>query len=218
MEAHTASLWAASVLPPFQDQGVLSTAQVVDDEENSFELRERLKVEASGPIIVLPIFTRCKGACPALAQGLRSAATELREKFQQVSVVIYSFDPSDSSADLKSFRDTQRLPLNWWLVRSDSDNSKKFFDSLRYSYRDEEGDFIHPNQFFIFSSDLIWKATVVGTDFTPQDLEQGLILARGDLGFLKGLFLFPEKMAVAAGCLFAAILIGLVFYMSRRGR
>ncbi len=102
-------LTAASVIPPLDPEAKLPTSPVTNDAGENFDLVQKLRDQAQGPVVVLPIFARCKGACPAFAQGLRLAALDLKERFNGVSVVIFSFDPQDSIEVLQKFRETQRL-------------------------------------------------------------------------------------------------------------
>ncbi len=102
------------------------------------------------------------------------------------------------------------------LARADAHISKLFYDSLKYTYRDEEGDFIHPNQFFVFNREMKWKATVVGTDFTAKDLEKALDIARDDMNIVSKMILFPETLAVTAGILFFLVSIFAVLWSARR--
>ena len=206
----------ADILPPLVPDAILPPTQVIDDFEKSYELVGTLKELAQGPIILLPVFTRCKGACPALAQGLRSATRELTELMKDVKVVVYTFDPEDVGKSLQEFRSAQQLPNEWLMIRSDSENSKRFFDALQYSYLDQDGDFIHPNQFFVFNKNLEWKGLVVGTDFKPSQLQDVLELARGSMGIIETSFKFPEPLAVIAGILFMALTLALFFYKTLR--
>src|SRR5581483_6581998 len=61
------------------------------------------------PTIVVLMYSRCLLACPAIAESLRRATLDL--KVDSYRVVFFSFDPRDTPADLRAFRETHRLPL-----------------------------------------------------------------------------------------------------------
>jgi cytochrome oxidase Cu insertion factor (SCO1/SenC/PrrC family) len=215
------SVEAASVFPRegFADasEDPVPNIEVKDADGNRFLFQDRFK-DVPGPLVVLPIFTRCKGACPALAQALRVASRQIASEVSDTTFIIFSFDPSDTAEQLLSFKTNLRLPDEWVLITSENESSKRFFDSLRYSYRDEDGDFIHPNQFFVLDAQAVWAATVIGTDFQAQHLQEALELARGEMSFLEHFIRYPEQLAILAGIVFFVICLGLAIYVPMRFR
>jgi hypothetical protein len=91
-----------------------------------------------------------------LKQAMPGASVDLR-------VVLLSFDPRDTAADLRDFRKRLDLPSGWLLVRSsDAAATRELFDVLDFRVMSAGPDFNHPDQTFVFSRGGLWAATLSG--------------------------------------------------------
>lgn len=120
------------------------------------------RVSLQGPLLLLPIFTRCTGTCPQTAVALHRANPAM-------PVVLLSFDPADTAQDLRDFRARFDLPAQWRLVRAlDTGAARAFLDQLDFHVMTAEGGFDHPNLAFLFSESGRWTATFAGADFSQM--------------------------------------------------
>lgn len=117
-----------------------------------------------GPVILLPIFTRCGGTCPTLAGSLKGALA--REHDVPFRVVVFSFDASDRDADLESFRKDLALPDDWTFLRAaDEGGARAFLDQFGYAVLQRNRMFIHPSEMFVLSARGRWSGTFAGGVF-----------------------------------------------------
>ena len=67
--------------------------------------RVRRLSEFSGfPVVVLPIYTRCPGACIANVDQLKKALTASSSDPREFRVLLFSFDSTDTPAKLATYR------------------------------------------------------------------------------------------------------------------
>ena len=149
------SLVLAELLPPGQTGLVPRSLAVVDEQD-----RHQNVGAAGEPTLLLPIFTRCGGSCPLTAVALKQAMAGGSADFR---VVLLSFDPRDTAADLRGFRQRLDLPPGWLVVRSvDAAATRELFDELDFRVMNSGDAFNHPDETFVFSPKGLWAATLSG--------------------------------------------------------
>jgi len=162
--ASFASLLLAALLPASRPAPLPALA-VLDEQDASRELRV---IGAGAPRLLLPVFTRCTGTCPMTAVFLKQALAKADAPFR---VVVFSFDPADTAADLRDFRQRFALPEEWAVVRSgDPGATKSFLDGFEFRFMRAGEGFDHPNETFVLSPAGSWTATLTGTSFDDKDL------------------------------------------------
>lgn len=173
---HPSSL-RATVAPAFGTRGPVPDAAVWDETDHKISLRAKLKELGPDPVILLPLYTRCMGSCPVLTRKLRSELVRLNSN-ASYHVVLFSFDPAETSESLKLFRERERLPREWLMVRGDEVEIRKFIDFFHYSVMKENGALLHPSEIFLLANDtsagneLQWRASLVGADWSARDIEK----------------------------------------------
>lgn len=126
------TLVLAELLPPARP-GLVPPSLVVLDEQN----RHQSLMTAGAATLLLPIFTRCAGTCPVTAASLKQALPGASGDFR---VVLLSFDPRDTAAELLGFRKRLDLPSGWLLVRSvDARATRELFDVLEFPVMNSGG-------------------------------------------------------------------------------
>ena len=149
------TLVLAELLPPGRPGLVPRSPAVLDEQD-----RHQSLGPGPEPTLLLPIFTRCAGTCPVTAATLKQAIPGASADFR---VVLLSFDPHDTAADLRSFRKRLGLPSAWLVVRSvDARATRELFDDLQFPVMNSEGGSNHPDQTFVFSPKGVWAATLSG--------------------------------------------------------
>ena len=169
-----ALLLAASCLPaqaqlyPAARPGMIpKDVAVVDDRGRAQDLMEL--VRGAGPVILLPIFTQCAGTCPLQAGNLKTALG--RQPPAAFRVVVFSFDASDTDADLRSFRGDHSLPASWAMVRAASAGAARdYLDQFGYAVMQSKSGFVHPSESFVFSGQGRWSGTFAGGDYPAEAL------------------------------------------------
>lgn len=164
-----ASLPAQAQLYPAARAGMIpKDVAVVDERGRAADLMEL--VRGAGPAILLPIFTQCAGTCPLLAEHLKTALG--RQPQAGFRVVVFSFDASDTDADLRSFRRDHSLSENWTIVRTASAGAaRNFLDQFGYAVMQSGPGFVHPSEAFVLSGQGRWSGTFAGDAFSPEALK-----------------------------------------------
>jgi cytochrome oxidase Cu insertion factor (SCO1/SenC/PrrC family) len=198
----------AELLPPAQPGLVPRSLAVLDERDRQQDLG------AGGePTLLLPIFTRCAGTCPLTAVALKHAMPGASADFR---VVLLSFDPRDTAADLRHFRTRFDLPSEWLLVRSvDPAATRELFDDLDFPVMSSGEGFNHADQTFVLSPKGLWAATLSGPPSRDELISaHGRALAADDRTASRRLgawLIRPEAWIVLAcggfGFSFAALLL-----------
>ena len=202
------TLVLAELVPPGRPGLVLRNLTVLDEQD-----RRQSLGTAGEATLLLPIFTHCDGTCPVTAATLKQAIPGASADFR---VVLLSFDPHDTAADLRSFRKRLDLPSGWVVVRSiDARATRELFDDLEFPVMIREGGFNHPDQTFVFSPKGLWAATLSGPP-SKEGLSSAhrRALAADDRTLSRSLgawLIRPEAWVVVAcagfGLAFAAVLL-----------
>lgn len=165
--------------------------------------RQRSMSELRGtPVLLAPMYARCPLACPMIARGLKKGLGEASASPASYRVILFSFDPRDTPADLQLFRERQQLPLSWTIVRANnSADAHRFLDALGYRYADTNGLFNHLNAVVALTPELQPAKLLIGTSYRGRDIDDALRIASGRRDWIGkyGAYLF-------AACLFIALL------------
>jgi len=168
--------------------------RVWDETNQNLSLRSVIGMAGGGPVILLPVYTRCAASCPVLTRKLEEETARMGSGIPY-RVLLISFDPSETSDSLRMFREHERVPASWVIVRADEGEIRRVFDFFRYTVMTEGGLLVHPNEIFLLDHDLNWRATLVGVDWGSTDLQKNLsrIEARGLVGWIA---MNPAKLAL----------------------
>src|SRR5438309_2117063 len=120
---------------------------------------------AGYPLIVLPIFTRCRTACiqnvAQLKKGLAASSADPR----QFRVLLFSFDSTDTPAILAKYRERESIPLNWSVGGASQPNIDALLDSLGFRVGKAGSGFSHPNMVGFLDPNLRIAHWTYGTDY-----------------------------------------------------
>ena len=144
------------------------------------------------PTIVVPMYTRCPLACPAIAENLKRATADM--DVNSYRVVFFSFDKRDTAADLRAFRERHRLPLAWTLANAGEADTRRLLDSLDYRVSDVMS---HPNAVIVVKGD---------TAKTFNSVDDALAFARGGSDLL-GRFGGAALAVALLVCTLSAVLL-----------
>jgi len=207
----------AATAPAPEGRAAVPDVSVWNENDQQIYLSEITKEWGTGPVIILPVYTRCLGSCPALARKLKAELARVDASLAY-HVIISSFDPAETTESLQRFREHEGLPTDWVAVHSDEVEIRKFFGFFDYRVMKQSGALIHPNEMFLLSGDnrhsngLFWRASLPGVDWKSQDIEKAFSEMRSPtvLGQLRanpgrlvkaGFAGLLGSMAVVLGCL-----------------
>jgi|ERR1035441_406093 cytochrome oxidase Cu insertion factor (SCO1/SenC/PrrC family) len=183
---------AVATVPAGMNAGRLPDITVWDEANVQHTMWEELRAAGTGPVIVLPVYTRCTMSCPILARMLVQQTAQLGGG-TPYRVLIFSFDPGDDTEALRQFRAQKKLPPAWVLVRSGAADIRRFCDFFHYSVLTEGPVMIHTNQMFLLDHALEWRATFIDENWDAADLRSWMRRAESP-GVLEWFAMNPEMM------------------------
>ena len=118
--------------------------------------------------IIAPVFTRCPVACPLITSGVKKALADRPGRYR---VVFFSFDPRDTPADLRHFRERHHLPADWIVASAKEPAIHELMDSIGFRYAQVNGGFTHPNMIAGITPDLRLANVLNGTEYRASDID-----------------------------------------------
>lgn len=204
----------ASVVDVEPKRGRTVTAIGWTDETNR---THNLSEFAGYPLIVLPIFTRCRTACIQSVARLKNALVSSSADPRQFRVLLFSFDATDSAAVLAKYRETEAIPLSWSIGTSTQPNIDALLDSLGFRVGKAGTQFTHPNMLLFLDRDLRTAHWIYGTDFPVVEVDRALRIASGDSSWLAANSEWLYAVLLFAGSLLCvALCYSLVQLRTRR--
>ena len=143
--------------------------------------RARGLSEFSGfPVVLLPIYTRCPGACIANVDQLKSAIAGSSADPRQFRVLLFSFDASDTPDKLATYRTREKVPLGWFVGTGTQRSIDALLESIGFQYGGAGTEFTHPNVVLFLDSKLRIAKWIYGTNYSGADIDRALKVAAGE--------------------------------------
>ena len=158
--------------------------KLVDSFGNEFQLKD-LKGK---PIIISPIYTKCRASCPLITKSLLKVIPKAGKPGRDFWVVTLTFDPKDTVKDIEKFREKYGIDGKGWKVvkAKTSEDLFRLLDAIDFRFMTAGDQFIHPNLIVVLSPELQIKDYLYGVNYNYLELMNALRLARGELAL-------PEK-------------------------
>jgi cytochrome oxidase Cu insertion factor (SCO1/SenC/PrrC family) len=165
----------------------------------------RLSEFAGFPVVLLPIYTRCRTACIANVDQLKKALADSSADPRQFRVLLFSFDGTDTPSTLARYRTRENIPLGWFVGTSGQPNIDSLFESIGFQYGKAGTEFSHPNLLVFLDSNLRIAKWIYGTDYSGRDVDLALKIAAGESDWvgqhsewLYALLLFASSLLCVA--------------------
>jgi cytochrome oxidase Cu insertion factor (SCO1/SenC/PrrC family) len=167
---------------------------------------------AGFPVVVLPIYTRCPGACIANVDQLETALAASSADPRQFRVLLFSFDSTDTPAKLAAYRTREKIPLGWFVGTSSQENIDAFLESIGFQYGRAGREFIHPNLLLFLDSKLRVAKWIYGTDYSGSDIDRALEVAAGESDWIGQHSEWLYALLLFAGSL---LCVAFVYYLAQ---
>lgn len=191
--------------------GALSSVDWVDETG-----RARKLDEFSGyPLILLPIYTRCPGACVRNLDHLKNALANSEIDPRQFRVLLFSFDATDAPAALAKYRQRESIPLGWSSGSASQSNIDAVLDSVGVQVGQAGTEFTHPNIIIFLDSKLRIVKWIYGTDYSGRDVDLALKVAAGESDWFGRQATVIYSLLVFAASIFLIALIHLLLERKR---
>jgi cytochrome oxidase Cu insertion factor (SCO1/SenC/PrrC family) len=170
--------------------------------------RARQLSQFSGyPLILLPIYSRCRGACVQNVDQLKEALANSSTDPRQFRILLFSFDATDSPAVLAKYRQRENVPLGWSIGAASQSNIDALLDSIGVQVGKAGTEFTHPNIVVFLDPKLRIAKWIYGTDYSGGDVDLALKVAGGESDWigrhsqmLYALLLFSGSLLCVALC------------------
>jgi cytochrome oxidase Cu insertion factor (SCO1/SenC/PrrC family) len=135
---------------------------------------------AGYPVILLPIYTRCRTACVVNVGRLKKALADSSADPRQFRVLLFSFDSAETPSTLAAYRTRENIPLSWSVGTASQQNIDALLESVGFQYGKAGTEFSHPNLLIFLDSNLRIAKWIYGTDYSGRDVDLALKIAAGE--------------------------------------
>jgi protein SCO1/2 len=139
---------------------------------------------AGFPVVLLPIYTRCRTACIANVDQLKKALADSSADPRQFRVLLFSFDSAETPSTLSKFRTRESLPLAWSVGMASQSDIDALLESIGFQYGKAGTEFSHPNLLIFLDSNLRIAKWMYGTDYSGRDVDLALKIAAGETDWI----------------------------------
>ncbi len=176
--------------PDFKEQlGKFAPLDIPFTDEEGKEVNFR-QIMGKKPAIVTLVYYRCPGKCSPLLNNLADTLASLSVSPESYVVITLSIDPTEkaelASEKKKNYLATFEKPFpekTWRFLTGGEEQIRKLADSIGYSYRYENDQYVHPLGLIFLSPEGRITRYLNGILFLPFDLEMGLLEAsKGKIG------------------------------------
>ena len=178
------------------------------DESNA---RHNLSQSFGYPLVIVPIFTRCRTACVQNVGRLKKTLAESSADPRQFRVLLFSFDATDTPSVLAKYRERESIPLGWSTGSASQPNIDALLDSIGFPVGRAGTEFTHPNMVLFLDSNLRVAHWIYGTDYSSRDIDRALRIASGESDWLNrysqwfyAVFLFAASILCVTLCYYLA--------------
>lgn len=178
----------------------------------------RLSEFAGFPVVLLPIYTRCRTACIANVDQLKNALADSSADPRQFRVLLFSFDSTDTPSVLAKYRKRESIPLGWSIAAASQENIDALLESIGFQYGKAGTEFAHPNLLIFLDSNLRMAKWIYGTDYSGRDVDGALKIAAGENDWLGQHSQLVYALLLFAGSLLCVALVYYRLQLSMRRR
>ena len=177
----------------------------------------RLSDFAGFPLVLLPVYTRCRTACVANADQLKKALTESSADPTQFRVMLFSFDPGDTAEALTKFRQRENLPLAWSLGTASASDIDMLLEAIGFQAAKAGSEFMHSNMVVFVDADLRVAKWIYGTDYSGRDVDAALKVAAGRSDWIGQHAQWLYAVALFSASMLCVVLVNYLLQLRRAG-
>jgi protein SCO1/2 len=170
----------------------------------------RLSEFTGFPVVLLPIYTRCRTACIANVDQLKKALADSSADPRQFRVLLFSFDSAETSSTLARYRTRENIPLAWSVGTASQRDIDALLESIGFQYGKAGTEFSHPNLLIFLDSNLRIAKWIYGTDYTARDVDVALKIASGESDWIRQHSEWLYALLLFVGSL---LCVALAYYM-----
>jgi protein SCO1 len=174
----------------------------------------RLSEFGGFPVVLLPIYTRCRTACIANVDQLKKALADSSADPRQFRVLLFSFDSAETPSTLARYRTRENIPLGWSVGTASQPDIDVLLESIGFQYGEAGTEFSHPNLLIFLDSNLRIAKWIYGTDYSGRDVDVALKIASGESDWIGQHSEWLYALLLFAGSLLCVALAYYVLQLS----
>jgi protein SCO1 len=144
----------------------------------------RLSEFGGFPVVLLPIYTRCRTACIANVDQLKRALADSSADPRRFRVLLFSFDNAETPSTLARYRTRENIPLAWSVGTASQTDIDALLESIGFQYGKAGTEFAHPNLLVFLDPNLRIAKWIYGTNYSGRDVDVALKVASGENDWL----------------------------------
>ncbi len=142
------------------------------------------------PMLLQMVYLRCPLLCPRSTEELIDSLNEISlDMGEDYSLVLVTFDPRDSTDDVRFYRDvtfaqyakssSDSAKQGLRVLTATPDNAQTLADSIGFQYRylPKSGEYSHGTAVFVVTPDANLSRTITGLSYPSRDLKIALLEA-----------------------------------------
>ncbi|MGA7613620.1 MAG: SCO family protein [Thermoanaerobaculia bacterium] len=159
----------------------------VDDQGHAVKLGDYF---GKRPVLLVPVYYKCPMLCNMVLQGVVDSVRDLRfNAGDEYEVVVFSFDPSDTTKDAAEKKRTyvQRYGRagtehGWHFLTGSQDSITRLTDAIgfRYYYDAKRKQFAHGAAIMLLTAKGKLSRYYYGIQYNPRDLRLGMVETAND--------------------------------------
>jgi protein SCO1/2 len=170
---------------------------------------------AGFPVVLLPVYTRCRTACIANAGQLKKTLADSTADQSQFRVLLFSFDATDTPATLAAYRRRENIPLGWSLGTSTQRDIDALVESIGFQAGKAGAEFMHTNLVVFLDPNLRVAKWIYGTDYSSGDVDTGLRVATGRSDWLDRYSQWLYSLAVLGASILCVTLVNYLMQLRK---
>jgi cytochrome oxidase Cu insertion factor (SCO1/SenC/PrrC family) len=174
----------------------------------------RLSEFGGFPVVLLPIYTRCRTVCIANVDQLKKALADSSADPRQFRVLLFSFDSAETPSTLARYRTREDIPLAWSVGTASQADIDALLESIGFQYGKAGTEFSHPNLLMFLDSNLRIAKWIYGTDYSGRDVDVALKIASGESDWIGQHSEWLYALLLFAGSLLCVALAYYVLQLS----
>ncbi|HQE12984.1 MAG TPA: SCO family protein, partial [Flavipsychrobacter sp.] len=170
----------------------VSDIEVFDAEGKKLSLFSLLD---NKPLIIAPIYTKCYTLCGLISNGVQTVIKDMGTLGEDFTMVSFSFDSTDSPADLKDYESRWKMDgKHWKSVSASPEAINHLMKSIDYQYDPipNSSEYNHPSILIVLTPSGRISRYIYGINPSKKDIKLAVIEAMSEKtrpGILKGFYL-----------------------------
>jgi protein SCO1/2 len=121
-------------------------------------------------LVIAPVYTSCSQVCPLTVAKMRRVEQAFAKKGRAAQFLLVTFAPeSDTPERLRDFKNTEKIPSAWHLLRGSAADTQGFLDALDIHIIDMGSHIVHESRIAVFDGRGALARSFADTEFDEDE-------------------------------------------------